>query len=67
VVGEYTIKGVGTGALGHGARKYTISVACRVALAYLRTNGWITVVGNVTTYSAFAVSFLLARGCSIVI
>jgi hypothetical protein len=68
VVAEQTVRGIATGGVMHGARRYSIKISCKVAVAFLKVNGWIfTGLGGAVVYTWQAVEFLLARGCSIVI
>lgn len=68
VVAEQTVRGIGTGALTHGARRYAMSTYCVAAVSFLTAGGWIfTGLGGTVVYTWQAVEFLIARGCSIVI
>ena len=60
-----TVKVGGTTA---GGRKVGITAACKVALAYLRMNGWVFLnLSGGLTYTWQAMQFLAERGCSVVI
>jgi hypothetical protein len=68
VVAEQTVRGIGTGGVMHGARKYSMMTFCRAAVAALTAGGWIfTGLGGTVVYTWQAVEFLISRGCSIVI
>lgn len=68
VVAEQTVRGIATGGVTHGARRYGMMTYCKAAVAFLTAGGWIfTGLGGTVVYTYQAVEFLIARGCSIVI
>jgi hypothetical protein len=68
VVAEQTVRGIATGGVMHGARRYSIMTFCRAAVAALYAGGWIFVnMAGAVVYTWQAVDFLISRGCSIVI
>ena len=68
VVAEQTVRGIATGGVVHGARRYSIMTFCRAAVASLYASGWIfRSMGGTLVYTWQATEFLISRGCSIVI